>query len=93
MRKVFFPVELVFNHCYDGLPVVQANEDLTISRQSVYFLGPHDRILSDSSSKLPCSEYFGLKFKTIDGQWIAQTFNGVVPTKITQPELNWLDLD
>ena len=92
-KAILSPVELNSNDSHDGLAVVQLNTDLASTGKRVYFLSPHDRIISDSSTKLPYSEQTSLKFKTLNGQWIAQTVNGVNPTATPLKEIQWLDTE
>ena len=47
----------------------------------IHFLSPYDRLISPTSNTVPCSDRFGIKYKTLKGGWIAYSLNGIIKAK------------
>ena len=87
-KTLLAPVDLEEGLCYSQLPVIQVNQDLTPTSGQVLFLAPMSRLLSNSTTTIPCSKHFIAKFQTMDGSYISQTIFGIKPVKPRSRALN-----
>ena len=81
-KKITKPIDLKTGKCYKNIPVEMVNNDFLpeIKNNVTLFLTAHSRILTNVGIEIPCSSKFHVKYKTLTGNWIAHTKNGVVHT-------------
>ena len=84
-------MKLEGDECYAAMPVIQANSKHLPMNSKIHFLSPLDRLVSPTSNTVPCSDRFGLKYKTIKGGWIAYSLNGIIKAKSPQSKNSFSD--
>ena len=90
-KALFSPVKMEEENCYNALPVVQLSKELVPITGEVLFLTPYDRLVIPVANKIPCSEVFTPKYRTVTNNWIAYSQSqGIMKVKKPISQMSWI---